>query len=100
MRWEVRRGHVIRVGCGLYQLGRLPETTRWRARQRLQAALTSHESVGLTSVDVSSESTVLQGCGVLLAAEGAHREEAPPGLKHTARPEASVESWAWNPDRT
>jgi hypothetical protein len=31
LRWEVRRGRVIRTGWGRYQLGRLPRTTRWRA---------------------------------------------------------------------
>jgi hypothetical protein len=35
LRWEVRRGRVVRRGRGLYAAGRVPRQTLWRMRRRV-----------------------------------------------------------------
>lgn len=37
LRWEVRRGRVIRVGRGQYTVGRIPRGTAHRIRTRVEA---------------------------------------------------------------
>jgi hypothetical protein len=46
MRWEVARGRVERVAVGVYQIGYLPRTTRWRARQVVRVAVETRRGVG------------------------------------------------------
>jgi len=36
LRWEVRRGRVVRLGRGVYGLGHIPRQTRSRMRTRVQ----------------------------------------------------------------
>lgn len=39
LRWEVRRGRVVRLGRGRYGVGRIPRGTRNRIERRYRAAL-------------------------------------------------------------
>ena len=47
MRWEVARGRVERVALGVYEIGYLPRTTRWRARQAVRVAVETRRVAGL-----------------------------------------------------
>ncbi|HEY6531779.1 MAG TPA: hypothetical protein VIY72_05725 [Acidimicrobiales bacterium] len=49
VRWEIRRGRIERAGWGVYRLGRVPDSTMWRARRRMRAA--QETSVALRRVD-------------------------------------------------
>lgn len=42
LRWEVKRGRVVKVHRGLYRIGHLPETTRWRALRRIERTRASY----------------------------------------------------------
>lgn len=37
LRWEIRRGRIVRVCRGQYGLGRLPRSTEWWMRRRLES---------------------------------------------------------------
>lgn len=37
LRWEVRRGRVVRLGRGRYAPGRMPRGTAYRIRKRVEA---------------------------------------------------------------
>jgi len=37
MRWEVRKGRVVRLGRSLYKTGRMPRSTEWWIRSRVAA---------------------------------------------------------------
>jgi hypothetical protein len=39
LRWEVRRGRVVRLGRGRYAPGRMPRSTEWYIRRRLASAM-------------------------------------------------------------
>lgn len=39
LRWEVRRGRVLRLGRGRYQVGAVPRTTGWRIRKEADEVL-------------------------------------------------------------
>ena len=47
MRWEVRRGRVLRSGWGRYKIGRYPATTQWRAEKRIDQLRRSRELTGM-----------------------------------------------------
>ena len=39
LRWEVRRGRVVRVGRGTYVAGSIPRSTAWKIRHQARRAL-------------------------------------------------------------
>jgi hypothetical protein len=47
MRWEVRRGRVLRSGWGRYKIGHYPATTQWRAENRIDHLRRSRDLTGM-----------------------------------------------------
>jgi hypothetical protein len=39
LRWEVRKGRVVRVGRGRYGPGRMPRSTEWWLRRRVDSLM-------------------------------------------------------------
>ncbi len=78
LRWEVARGRVERVALGVYAIGYLPRTTRWRAAKAVRVAVEARRSA-------------------VMGGPGAH--DVPlvvPALSDVARDHLDLEATAWS----
>lgn len=58
LRWEVRKGHLRRLGRGRYALGRLSRSARYRMRNRLRAVRARMQQRARTTADSDEKELV------------------------------------------